>query len=134
VIHIVDDDADVRASTGFLLRSHGYATETYADGRAFLSASTLNEGCVLLDLRMPHMSGFEVQEALSDRKVDLPVIVMSGHGDTHTAAEAMRLGAVGFLEKPYAEDALIAAIAHASRLGAAARNEKADAGSLPLEG
>lgn len=114
MIHIVDDDEDVRASTSFLLRSHGYETEIYGGGREFLQ-SELEEGCVLLDLRMPGMSGLEVQEAMSSRNIELPVIVLSGHGDIAAAVQSLRLGAVDFLEKPYGEGELIGAIARASQ-------------------
>ncbi|MBA3677253.1 MAG: response regulator transcription factor [Sphingosinicella sp.] len=127
MIHIVDDDAHVRDSTTFLLRSRGYATESYSDGRAFLEESTLEGECVLLDLRMPEMSGLEVQEALSSRNVDLPVIILSGHGDAGSAIEAMRLGAVAYIEKPYLEDDLVAAIARASAFSAHRANVRDEA-------
>lgn len=116
LVHIVDDDAHVRASTSFLLQSRGYATKSHVDGRAFLDQASLEPGCVLLDLRMPHMNGIDVQRMLKERNIDLPVIILSGHGDARAAAEAEELGAVGFLEKPYAEADLIAAIARAERI------------------
>lgn len=116
LVHIVDDDAHVRASTSFLLQSRGYATQSHVDGRAFLNQASLEQGCVLLDLRMPHMTGIDVQRALKERSIDLPVIILSGHGDARAAAEAKTLGAVGFLAKPYAEEDLIAAIGRAERV------------------
>ena len=110
LIHIVDDDAQVRASTSFLLRSRGFVTEIYSNGREFMEEANLDRGCVLLDLCMPDMSGIEVLEALAARGTDLPVIMISGQGDIPTAVQAMKLGAADFLEKPYRECALIHAI------------------------
>lgn len=112
-IHIVDDDAQVRASTSFLLRSLGYSTQVYENGVEFLEHARLGSGCILLDLRMPLMGGLQVQEELVQRGVTTPLIVLSGHGDIPTAVEAMRLGAIDFIEKPYQEQKLLATIAHA---------------------
>ena len=112
-IHIVDDDHQVRASTSFLLRSLGYHAEIYASGTEFLAQARLESGCILLDLRMPGPNGLEVQEELRQRAVPLPVIVLSGHGDIGTAVQAMKLGALDFLEKPYEEKALIDAVERA---------------------
>lgn len=114
VIHIVDDDAEVSAATSYLLRGHGYRTQIHASGAEFLAEAPLREGCILLDLRMPGLSGHEVQEALARRGSVLPVIVMSGHGELAAAVRAMKLGALDFLEKPPREDDLLAAIERAS--------------------
>jgi two-component system response regulator FixJ len=111
VVHIVDDDALIRASTSFLLSSHGYATEIYASGAELLAEGKLKRGCVLLDLVMPDMSGHQVQEELMRRGVTLPVIVISGHGDLDSAVTAMKLGAIDFLQKPVRENDLLAAVA-----------------------
>jgi len=119
LVHIVDDDAQVRASTSFLLRGRGYATEIYASGEEFLHQADLNRGCVLLDLRMPGMNGFEVQRALIERGAELPVIMLSGHGDIKIAVEAMKLGAMDFLEKPYGEHELIDALTRGCEASAA---------------
>jgi two-component system response regulator FixJ len=113
LVHIVDDDALIRASTSFLLASHGYATEVYASGAEFLREARLTRGCVLLDLRMPEMSGHQVQAEMVRRGVDLPVVIMSGHGDVDAAVEAMKLGAVDYLSKPAREEALFAAVERA---------------------
>ncbi|TFI57042.1 response regulator [Sphingomonas parva] len=113
LIHIVDDDAQVRAATSFLLASRGYATEVYASGTDFLRDARLTRGCILLDLRMPDMDGLAVQQELARRGVRLPVIVTSGHGDIHTAVKAMKLGAHDFLPKPASEEQIFAAIDHA---------------------
>lgn len=110
VVHIIDDDPQVRGATSFLLRSLGYATQIYADGMEFLQDAHLDQGCILLDLRMPRLSGLQVQEELARRGVSLPVVVLSGHGDVATAVEAMRLGALDFIEKPYDEQRLLSVI------------------------
>ena len=109
-VHIVDDDIQVRAATSYLLSSHAYSTEIYSGGRELLREAKLARGCILLDLRMPDMGGHEVQEELARRGVDLPVVVMSAHGDLGSAVKAMKLGAVDFIEKPPRENELLAAI------------------------
>ncbi|WP_207774734.1 PAS domain-containing protein [Sphingosinicella sp. YJ22] len=113
VIHIVDDDAQVRAATSFLLAGQGYATQVYADAEEFLAQARLGRGCILLDLRMSGRSGLELLEELPRRGVTLPVIMISGHGELGLAVQAMKLGAVDFLQKPYQEAELIAAIERA---------------------
>lgn len=113
VIHIVDDDAQVRAATSFLLAGQGYATQVYADGEEFLAQARLGHGCILLDLRMSGRSGLELLEEFPRRGVTLPVIMISGHGELRLAVRAMKLGAVDFLQKPYQEGELIAAIERA---------------------
>jgi two-component system response regulator FixJ len=118
IVHIVDDDHHVRAATSFLLHSRGYRTEVYADGLEFLAQATPTAGCVLLDLRMPGLNGIEVQEELTRRGISIPVIMLSGHGDIPVAVQAVKAGAIEFIEKPYAEDALVAAIARAISIGA----------------
>lgn len=113
VVHIVDDDALVRGATSFLLAGQGYPTHVYADGEEFLAEAKLRKGCILLDLRMTGLSGIDVLKELRRRGATLPVIMFSGHGSLKGAVEAMRLGAVDFLEKPYQEPELIAAIERA---------------------
>jgi two-component system response regulator FixJ len=110
VVHIVDDDALIRASTSYLLSSHGYATEIYSSGAEFLADAKLARGCVLLDLVMPGMSGHQVQEELDRRGNTLPVIVISGQGDLDAAVKSMKLGAVDFLHKPVGDEDLLAAV------------------------
>jgi two-component system response regulator FixJ len=113
VIHIVDDDASVRAATSFLLRSHGYATQIYSSGVELLETARLLRGCILLDLRMPEMDGFAVQAELARRDSDLAVILMTGHGDIPSAVRALKLGATDFVEKPFEETALIQSVEQA---------------------
>lgn len=110
-IHLVDDDEAIRRSASFMLRTSGYVVKTYASGVEFLAAAAeAAPGCVLLDVRMPGMDGLEVQKALRDRGLFLPVIVMTGHGDIAVAVEAMKNGAVDFIEKPFEKSTLVGAI------------------------
>ncbi len=110
-VHLVDDDEAIRRSASFMLRTSGYLVKTYASGVEFLeSAKEAVPGCVLLDVRMPEMDGLEVQAALKERGILLPVVVMTGHGDINTAVEAMKLGAVDFVEKPFEKAVMLRAI------------------------
>lgn len=113
LVHIVDDDAQVRAATSYLLSSHGYATRTYSGGAEFLAQAPLDRGVLLLDLRMPELDGHQVQEELVRRGAPIPVVVMSGHGELGAAVEAMKLGAVDFLPKPPSEQELLSAVRRA---------------------
>ncbi|MBA3941187.1 MAG: DNA-binding response regulator [Sphingopyxis sp.] len=132
LVHIVDDEDAIRRSASFMLKTSGYAVQTWATGVAFLrEIRHVPEGCVLLDVRMPEMDGLEVQEALRERGVTMPVIVLTGHADVSIAVRAMKGGAVDFLEKPFEKAVLIAAIEAAfDRLtaadGAAARAAEAN--------
>ncbi|MEA3063653.1 MAG: hypothetical protein QOJ27_81 [Sphingomonadales bacterium] len=116
LVHIVDDDSEVRAATSFMLRQQGYETQIYGSGLEFLKQRRLNRGCILLDFRMPEMDGFELLAKLARRDVDLPVIILTGHGDIPLAVKAMKRGAVDFLEKPYNADRLIGSIERAFAL------------------
>ena len=107
LVHLVDDDASVRRSVGFMLKTSGYQVQSYKSGQELLKTSDLSQGCVLLDIRMPGMDGLEVQQALQEKGVGLPVIIMTGHGDVGLAVKAMKAGAVDFIEKPFEKDALL---------------------------
>ena len=132
LVHIVDDEDAIRRSASFMLKTSGYSVQTWASGAAFLKeVRHAPEGCVLLDVRMPEMDGLEVQQALLDRGVTMPVIVLTGHADVSIAVRAMKAGAVDFLEKPFEKVVLIAAIEAAfDRIaaadGAAARAAEAN--------
>jgi len=111
LIHIVDDEEAIRKSASFLLKTAGYAVETWPSGAAFLAeVKHAEHGCVLLDIRMPDVDGLEVQRLLAERGVTMPVIIMTGHGDIGIAVRAMKAGAVDFLEKPFERAAVLAAI------------------------
>ncbi|TWC97718.1 MULTISPECIES: PAS domain-containing protein [unclassified Sphingobium] len=121
LVHIVDDDVHVRAATSYLLASHGFPTEVYASAEEFLDQANLERGCVLLDLRMPGLDGLGTMVRLAARRVTIPTIMMTGHGDLGTAVQAMKLGAIDFIEKPYQEEQLLAAITRALDLRAQER-------------
>lgn len=131
LVHIVDDEDSIRRSAKFMLSTSGYAVETWESGVAFLKeAKTAEPGCILLDVRMPEMDGLEVQQALNDRGITMPVIILTGHGDIGIAVRAMKAGAVDFIEKPFEKAVLMSAIeaAHARLEKNAAdleRNEEA---------
>ena len=110
-VHVVDDEEPVRRSLALMLKVGGYAVSTFDSGASLLDAAeALVPGALLLDIRMPDMDGIEVQRHLASRGVDLPVVVMTGHGDLAVAAAALQGGAVAFLEKPFAKPALIDAL------------------------
>ena len=114
VVHVVDDDVAVRKSLSFLLGSDGLAVRLYETGVALLESSgTGLGGCVVTDVRMPEMDGIELLRQLKQRKVSVPVIVMTGHADVPLAVEAMKQGAVDFIEKPFDDDLLLACIRRA---------------------
>lgn len=111
LVHIVDDEDSIRRSASFMLRTSGFDTRTYPSGVEFLKeAKHADPGCVLLDVRMPEMDGMEVQRELNERGITLPVIVLTGHGDISIAVQAMKAGAVDFLEKPFEKSQLLTAL------------------------
>lgn len=115
-VFIVDDDADVRDSLGLLLGLRGYGTALFACAEDFLAAWRPGlAGCVLTDLRMPGMSGLELQKELAAREIALPVVMLTAHGDVSSARQALRERAIDFLQKPFREDELTAAIDAAFR-------------------
>jgi len=110
-VHIVDDEAAIRRSAGFLLKKSGYRVEAWASGIDFLKeVRHATEGCVLLDVRMPIMDGLEVQKALIDQGVTMPIVLLTGHADVGIAVRAMKAGAVDLVEKPYEMAVLLGAI------------------------
>jgi two-component system, LuxR family, response regulator FixJ len=114
VVHIVDDEDAIRRSASFMLKTSGFDVLSYPSGVAFLKAIGRDApGCVLLDVRMPEMDGLEVQQAMADRGIAMPVIVLTGHGDVTIAVRAMKGGAVDFIEKPFEKAVLLEAIAAA---------------------
>ena len=111
LVHLVDDDGAMRRSAGFMLKTSGYQVRSYESGVELLkSPGELDQGCILLDIRMPGMDGLEVQQALRDKGVTLPVIIMTGHGDVTLAVKAMKAGAIDFIEKPFEKATLLGAI------------------------
>jgi two-component system response regulator FixJ len=113
-IYIVDDDDDVRDSLKVLLECEDYRVHTFDSAIKFLASDPQHmTGCLLADIRMPDMDGLELQDELLKRKVELPVIIITGHGDVPLAVRAMRAGAIDFLEKPFRGDALLESIRRA---------------------
>jgi two-component system response regulator FixJ len=111
VVHVIDDDADVRQSLAFLLSTVGIAVQVHESAVAFLKdLPKVEVGCIVTDVRMPGMDGLELQRRLQADKNAIPVIVMTGHGDIALAVEAMKAGAVDFIEKPFDDEVLIGAI------------------------
>ena len=128
IVHVIDDDTDVRQSLAFLLSTAGFAVRVHESASAFLQIlSEVQEGCIVTDVRMPGVDGIELQRRLAADGVKLPVIVMTGHGDIALAVDAMKAGAIDFIEKPFDDDVLIAAIktALARRAGDRERHARA---------
>ena len=123
VVFIVDDDAAVRDSIQELVESVGLRAEGYASAFAFLdSFQPRHSGCLVLDVRMAAMSGLALQERLNELGFNIPVIVLTGHGDVPMAVQAMKAGAVDFIQKPYRDQTLLDSINAALVLDAAARH------------
>ena len=111
LVHVVDDDEAMRDSMAFLLRAENFQVQTYASAADFLEAlPQIKAGCVVTDVRMPGMSGIELLQRLRELKVSLPIIVISGHGDVPLAVEAMKTGALDFIEKPFDDDLFLRAV------------------------
>lgn len=109
-VYLVDDDEAIRRSAGFMLKTSGFDVKSFTSGVEFLKEKEIDPGCILLDVRMPGMDGIQVQQELRDRGSTIPVIVMTGHGDVNVAVQAMKAGAVDFIEKPFEKAALLAAL------------------------
>jgi FixJ family two-component response regulator len=125
VVHVVDDDESMRASLARLLGDAGYTVACYASAEEFLAAAgPATEGCILLDLRLPGASGFELQEVLAARRCTAPVIFLTAHGDVPSSVHAMKHGAWDFLQKPVRADALFEAIESALARSAVVRRER----------
>jgi two-component system response regulator FixJ len=125
VVYVIDDDDAVRKSLTFLLKTAGLDARTHESATSFLDhLPQLRTGCIVTDVRMPGMSGLDLLRRLKERQIAVPVIVITGHGDVPLAVEAMKLGASDFLEKPFDDEALLAAINVALRgQGASAKRE-----------
>lgn len=127
-VFILDDDDAIRDSLEVLLECAGFRAESFSTPLAFLdSGAPSRPGCLLVDVRMPQMSGLDVQERLTSGGHAMPVVVMTGHGDVPLAVRAMKAGAVDFVEKPFEEEALLAAVRSALALARAADSRRAEA-------
>ena len=117
IVHIVDDDNALRKSLAWLVESDGYLVRDYSDCRDFLdNYEVKNPECLLLDIRMPGMSGLELQEELTKHDISIPIVFLSAHGDVSMAVSAMKKGAVDFLLKPYDRDDLLICIKKAHNI------------------
>lgn len=126
-VFVVDDDEPVRDSLAFLIASVGLEAETFASAREFLDAYHPDRsGCLVLDVRMPGMSGIELQKRLGEMGAILPIIFITGHGDVPMAVKAMRSGAIDFLQKPFEDQELLDRIQQSLEMDARHRRELAE--------
>ena len=124
VVHIIDDDASLREALDSLFRSTGLTTRLYESASAFMDAEIPDEtACIVLDVRLPGMSGLDFQEKLAELGVQLPVILMTGHGDIPMSVRAMKAGAVDFLPKPFRDQEMLDAVTAALEKDRARRAE-----------
>jgi FixJ family two-component response regulator len=126
IVQVVDDDAGLRRSLRFLLESVDWKVQLHASAEEFLEAvaNSTQPTCVLLDIRMPAMSGLELQQVLRQRGIDIPILFMTGHADVSMAVQAMKSGAADFIEKPFKDQVLLDAVAAAMRRSAESLQER----------
>ncbi len=126
VAYVVDDDESIRTLWRWLLESNGYPVETFQNAAEFLAHYRPGApGCLVLDLRMPGMSGLELQEHLNSRGVEIPIVFATAHGDVPAAVSALKKGAIDFIEKPFAPREAVAVVANAFRRDADIREQRA---------
>ena len=124
-VHVVDDDASIRSALSRLFRSTGHSVRTFESAQAYLAEASPDEpGCVVLDIRMPGMDGLTLQERMSERGFNAPVVFVSAHGDVSVSVRAMKQGAVDFLEKPFEDVDLLGAVDRAIELDAELRERR----------
>lgn len=127
MVHVVDDDEAVRNAISLLIRASGRQARTYQSAEDFLCNSQGSPGgCVVLDIKMPGMSGVELQEYMAEHKMSMPVIIVTGHGDIPVAVKSTRLGAVEFIEKPFDDQLLLDAVDKALESSRQQRQERAE--------
>jgi two-component system response regulator FixJ len=131
VVYVVDDDEAVRQSLEFLLKTANVAVQGFDSAKAFLEVlPQVRFGCVITDVRMPEITGIELLRRVKEAKPELPVIVITGHGEIALAVEAMKIGAVDFLEKPFDDDHLLAAVRSALDQEADVARRSAEIGDI----
>ena len=134
LVYVVDDEASIRDSLAMLLRSVGLVSRTFGDAKSFLAAyEPRADACLVADVRMPGMSGIELQEALRSRGAELPIVIITGHGDIAMAVRAMKAGAADFIEKPFHDQTLLDAVHRALARAADPRVEAAAMDSDELQ-
>lgn len=131
IVHVIDDDQAVREVLAFQLGSAGIDVQTHDSASGFLKvAPTVQAGCIITDVRMPELSGIDLLRRLRELKVAAPVIVITAHGDIPLAVEAMRMGAIDFLEKPFDDEVLLASVRSALEKGDRDRTRQAERSSI----
>src|SRR5256886_7672518 len=130
-VFVVDDDESVREALGGLLRSAGYAVETFASAQEFLARPPADlPGCLVLDVGLPDLSGLDLQQRMADMNIEMPIVFITGHGDVPTSVRAMKAGAVEFLTKPFGERDLLDAIRQAIDSDQASSRQHAELSDL----
>jgi FixJ family two-component response regulator len=130
-VFVVDDDASVREALGGLVRSAGLAVTTYATAQEFLAGPRVDgPSCLVLDVRLPGVSGLDLQHRMTEAHLEIPIIFITGHGDVPTSVRAMKAGAVEFLTKPFVDADLLTAIHEAIKRDRAARQQHAGVSEL----
>jgi len=125
-VHVVDDDAAICRSLKWLIESIGLPVRTYSSADEFLAAlDPAQPGCLVLDIRMPGMNGLELQQHLLKNNIQIPIIIITGHGDVQMSVQAMKAGAVDFLQKPFSDQTLLDLIQESLRKDAASRAARA---------
>lgn len=125
IVFIVDDDEDIRSSLGRSLKKRGFAVETFASAQAFLDEFDPQQpGCIILDYGMPEMNGLELQQKLVSENSAMPIIFITGHGGIPESVQAMKAGAIDFLEKPFRTDVLVERIKQALKTSVVASEHR----------
>jgi len=131
IIYVIDDDEAVRESLEFLLKTAGLAVRSFDSAQAFLDVlPEIGAGCIVTDVRMPEITGIDLLRRVKEMGLDIPVIVITGHGDISLAVEAMKIGAVDFLEKPFDDDTLLDAVRASLTRTASAAQRNAELGEI----
>jgi FixJ family two-component response regulator len=127
IVFVVDDDLSVREALGSLIRSSGLKVEDFASAREFLARQSADlPSCLVLDVRLPDLSGLDLQKRMAEFNIDMPIIFITGHGDVPTSVRAMKAGAIEFLTKPFPDQELLDAIEQAISRDRAARQQQAE--------
>jgi len=131
IVFVVDDDVSVREALGSLIRSAGLRVETFASAQEFLACPRADvPSCLVLDVRLPGLSGLDLQQRMTEGNMEIPIIFITGHGDVPTSVRAMKAGAIEFLTKPFLDRDLLEAIQLAIKRDRAARQQQAEMGEL----
>jgi len=129
-VYVVDDDASIRGALNNLFRSVGLKVETFSTAQELLSIESFGPGCLILDVRLPGVSGLELQRQLAERNLTIPIVFITGHGDIPMSVKAIKAGAVEFLTKPFRDQDLLDAVQQAIDRDREARSRKDEAADL----